>query len=328
MGSIGQISSWTDIHKFSYDLYMKFKDGDVLGGYFCVTKPEIVVTDLDLIQDILVDDFKYFCDHPMPINERRDPLSPHLYALRGERWRNMRTKLSPAFSVHSTEDMFDTLSQVNECLVQHMDRIVDSGEPFNVKDISMRYICDSVGSCAFGIDCRAMMDEDPVLLKIANRFFLPKRYELIAYMVAIAYPALSNYIPFICTPAVVRHYFMGIIQETVRHREEFNVNRKDFMNLLIKMKNNGCLQDDESGEYIGNLTTDELIAQAFLFFFVGYHHSRVMLSFALYELASNQAIQERAREEMYRVLGRNSEEELTYRRVEEMVYLQQITEGN
>lgn len=325
LGSIGQISSWTDVHKFSYDMYMAFKGRDVLGGYFTLTEPEIAIVDLDLVQDILVDDFKQFCDHGSYLNEKRDPLTSNLYSLRGERWRNMRTKLSPAFSLPSVASMFDTVSAVNADLTQRVDRYAVQGLPFNAKDISMRYICDSIGSWAFGMNCRAMMDEDPVLLKIANRLFTPTKCELIAYLATYAYPEWADYIPWVATPKEVQHYIKTIIQETVQYREENNVQRKDFMDLLIQMKNNGCLMDDESGEVMGNISTDELIAQAFLLFFFGFHTSRVMLTFALFELASNQEIQTRAREEINRVLGEG--EELTYGKLEQMTYMQQIADG-
>lgn len=290
-----------------------------------MTSPEIVLVDLDLVQDVLVDDFKYFPDHGMYYNEKKDPLSPHLYSLRGERWRNMRTKMCSAFSQSSLCAMFDTIADVNVHLKHHVDRFVEQGEPFNAKDVSMRYICDSVGSWAFGMNCRAMEDADPILLRIADRLFRPKRYELIAYMATIAYPNLADYIPWTATPREVRHYFQGMIEETVQHREENNVHRNDFIDLLIEMKNNGCLMDNESGEVIGTLTKDELVAQAFLVFILGYHNCRVMLTFALFELASNETLQERAREEIYRVLGADGE--LTYQKLEEMTYMQQIADG-
>ena len=325
LGCISDITSWSEMHKFSYDLYNQFKNRDVLGGYFTFFAPEIIVTDLDVIQDILVRDFKVFPNHLQLCNEERDPLSTHLYALRGERWRNMRTKLSPAFSAQKICAMFDMVADVNVILLQHVERTTRLGVPLNAKEISMRYVCDAIGSCAFGMNCRAMEDEDPILLKIADRIFQPKRHELIAYMAAYAYPQIADYIPWVSTPKEVQHYFKEIIQETVRYREENNVQRNDFLQILIQMKDNGCLVDDDSGEIIGNITTDEMIAQAFLFFFFGFHTSRVTLTFALYELASNEEIQDKARQEIYDVLGQDGE--LNYHKLEQMTYMQQIADG-
>lgn len=330
LGCLNKLKTWADVFQFTHEVYWMFKGRDVLGGLFIFTAPEVVITDLDVIQDVLVNDFKSFQNHPIYMNGKVDPLSTHLYGMCGEQWRNMRTKLSHAFSVSSIKAIFDTASQVTEDLVQRVDHFSSQGKPFCAKDLSMRYICDSVGSCAFGMNCRAMMDEDPILLKIAARLFQPKKRELYSYMAACAYPKVADYIPWVRTPKEVEHYFMGIIKETVQYREENNIVRNDFMDILIQMKNNGCLVDDESGEFIGSLSGDELIAQAFLFFFLTYHNCRVMLTFAIYELSSNQGIQDRAREEIFRVLGsveQENEAELTYSKLEAMTYLQQIADG-
>lgn len=324
-GSLGQIVPWIEEHRFRYDMYFKFKGRDVLGGYFTLTEPEVILLDLDVIQDVLVNDFKQFPNHGTYYNEERDPLSPHLYSLRGERWRNMRTKLSPAFSLTSIHAMFDSVTEINFNLRQHIDQYVNQGKPFKAKDVSVRYLCDAIGSSAFGINCRAMQEQDPILLRITDRLFEPKKHEVLAYIAAYAYRNWADYIPWVATPKEVQHFFMGTIKETLQYREENNVQRNDFLGMLLKMKSDGCMVDNESGEIIADITTDELISQAFILFFFGVYLSRVMLSFALYELARNQDIQTKARAEIYRVLGQD--QELTYEKLEEMTYIQQIADG-
>lgn len=290
-----------------------------------MTSPEIAVIDLDIIQDVLVNDFSNFPNHGNYYNEKRDPMSPHLYSLRGERWRIMRTKLSPVFSLRSTCAMFESVSEVGTNLVEYVDRFVSRGKCVNARDISMRYMCDAMGSSALGMDCRSMRDKDPVLMKIANRLFQPRKREMIAYMATFAYPAIADYIPWVVTPKYVQETFQTIIKEIVDYREENNVKRNDFIDLLMDIMNNGCLVDDESGEVIGNITKDELVSNLYISFFWGYHTCRVMLTFALYEIALNEDIQDRAREEIHRVLGDDGE--LTYERLEEMTYIQQIADG-
>lgn len=325
LGNMQSITSWATVHKFTHEMYNQFRGQDIIGGYFTFTSPGVCLMDLDVIQDVLVNDFKSFPDHGMYYNEQRDPLSIHLYALSGVRWRNMRTKLSPAFSQQSISNMFEAVFDVNTILLEYVDHIVAQGQSINAKDMSMRYICDSIGSVAFGLNTRAMEDEEPVLLKLANRLLNPTRRELLAYMATYAYPRLADYIPWVTTPAEVQKYFKTLILETVRYREANNIRRNDFMDLLIGMKNNGCLMDDESGEIIGNITMDELVSNAYVLFFIGFHNCRVTLTFALFELAGNQDIQAKARAEIYRVIG--PEGELSNAKLEAMPYIQQIVYG-
>src|SRR5699024_10877134 len=97
------------------------------------------------------------------------------------------------------------------------------------------------------------------------------------------------------------------------YREESNIYRKDFMHLLLQLKNRGKLCDDgsilkeESSNEEKNvtLTFNELAAQAFLFFLAGYETSSTTMTFCLFELASNPEIQEKLRKEVCEVLGRH-----------------------
>lgn len=66
---------------------------------------------------------------------------------------------------------------------------------------------------------------------------------------------------------------------------------------------------------------DHLLAQAIVFLLAGLESSASTMSFALYELARNSEIQKKVRDEITRKL---KDEELTFERVSEMTYLQQI----
>lgn len=82
-----------------------------------------------------------------------------------------------------------------------------------------------------------------------------------------------------------------------------------------------CFSDD------GNpLTIEEIAAQCFIFFAAGFETSAAAATFALYELAVNQNIQERVREEFNTVLSKYNGK-LTYDGMNEMTYLKQVMDG-
>lgn len=73
------------------------------------------------------------------------------------------------------------------------------------------------------------------------------------------------------------------------------------------------------------LTVEEAAAQAFIFFLAGFETTSTTISFALFEMAQNQEIQSRAREEV-----RNIKEKcggLIYESIMEMHYLDTILFG-
>lgn len=105
------------------------------------------------------------------------------------------------------------------------------------------------------------------------------------------------------------------MRETVAYRETNNYTRKDFMQLLIDLR-----KEDPT------FRIEQIAAQAFLFFVAGFETSSTTMSFALYELALNEHLQERARNEILEVLKRH-DGSFTYECLQEMKYLGQIVDG-
>lgn len=109
---------------------------------------------------------------------------------------------------------------------------------------------------------------------------------------------------------------MGIVRDTIKYREENNVIRKDFLQLMMDLKSSET----------GSLTLNEMTAQAFIFFLAGYETSSTTMSFCLFELAKRKEIQDKLRAEITEVLKQHGGE-ITYEAIMDMKYLQQVLEG-
>lgn len=115
----------------------------------------------------------------------------------------------------------------------------------------------------------------------------------------------------------VSEFFMNIVYETVNYRKANNIRQNDFMDILINLTNR------QEG---GSLTVDEIAAQAFVFFLAGFETSATTMTFALYELSQHMDIQQKARDEIKKVLDKYNGV-LSYEAMMEMSYLDQIING-
>ncbi|XP_023311318.1 probable cytochrome P450 6a20 [Anoplophora glabripennis] len=121
----------------------------------------------------------------------------------------------------------------------------------------------------------------------------------------------------------VSEFFTGVVKDTVSYREKNHVVRKDFMQLLMEIRDKN--EGKENGHHgDGNtLTMDEMVAQSFVFFIAGFETSSTTMTFALFELAVHQDIQEKLRDEINEVLAKH-EGKLTYDSLSDMKYLEQV----
>lgn len=228
--------------------------------------------------------------------------------------------------------MFHTFLACTEDLEAVLNDHAIIQDAVNIKDITSRFTNDVIVSCAFGMNCNSLTNPNNEFLKfgqnIFNRSIISRIKQLIVMLLPRSYLIR---IGFKLTSSETESFFMRAIKDIVNYRERNSVVRKDLMSLLLQMKNKGSVADDEivrKDEEKDNslLTMNELTAQCFVFYLAGFETSATTMTFALYELAVNQDIQNKLREEIFSVLKTHNNN-VTYEAVSEMTYLDKILNG-
>lgn len=302
-------------------VYNKYAGRDVFCGFYFAVSARAMILDLDLLKHVLIKDFQYFADRKSYFNERDDPLSAHLFNIRGAKWRLMRQQLSPTFTSGKMKMMFDLVAGETENLVQATERKI--GSDIDCKDLFMRYIADVIGLCAFGLDCKSLSNEDAAIIKMGHKVF---ELNNLAFLFQSTFEDLAIWLKMPLFKKEATDYFYSVIKNTVDDREKNNIKRKDFINLLIELKNHGKFVDDNESENLGKITFNELAAQAFIFMVAGFETTSTTMQFCLLELAKNPEIQQRARDEINEVLRKNNGK-FTYDSLQDLHYLNMCING-
>ncbi|KAK9874851.1 hypothetical protein WA026_005667 [Henosepilachna vigintioctopunctata] len=298
-------------------------------GLYLLLDPWFVVVDLDLIKHILQSDFQHFTDKIFDEVEG-EPLTGHLLCLKGQRWKLMRKKLTPAFSSGKMKMMFETFLACTYTLREVMDQELSSPE-IDIKDILGRFSTDLIGSCAFGIKCNSLKEPHNEFREMGKRSIqIPTRMisSIKQKLISIS-PGLMRMFNVRVIPQDAHDFFMDVVQNTIEYREKYNVTRKDLMQILIDLKNRKKLVDDDEmmdeviTEEENTISINEIAAQAYVFFVGGFETSATVMTFCLYELAKNPSIQDKVRQEILEVLKRH-DGNLTYDTIMEMPYLEKV----
>lgn len=99
---------------------------------------------------------------------------------------------------------------------------------------------------------------------MGSKVFEQQRNNFLKQIIAITYPDFARKLGIKTIREDVTEFFMKIVKDVVEYREKNNIKRNDFMDLLLKMKENGTLQDEAN--HSGMMTIEEIAAQAFVFF--------------------------------------------------------------
>ncbi|EDX07148.1 cytochrome P450 6a22 isoform X2 [Drosophila simulans] len=295
-------------------IYEKFKgNGAPFAGFFMMLRPVVLVTDLELAKQILIQDFANFEDRGMYHNERDDPLTGHLFRIDGPKWRPLRQKMSPTFTSAKMKYMFPTVCEVGEELTQVCGELADNAMCgiLEIGDLMARYTSDVIGRCAFGVECNGLRNPEAEFAIMGRRAFSERRHCKLVDGFIESFPEVARLLRMRQIHQDITDFYVGIVRETVKQREEQGIVRSDFMNLLIEMKQRG------------ELTIEEMAAQAFIFFVAGFDTSASTLGFALYELAKQPALQAKLREEIDQALKLH-QGEFTYDSMQELRYMELV----
>lgn len=105
----------------------------------------------------------------------------------------------------------------------------------------------------------------------------------------------------------------AIIKESIRYREENQIDRNDYLGDLLDLKKAGSIAPSEVIGHIGTLYA--LLESTSLAFHL-----------ILYEVAANPGCQEKLRKEIDETLGQNNE--TTFEVFQDMKYLDAVLNGN
>ncbi|XP_017879816.1 probable cytochrome P450 6a14 [Ceratina calcarata] len=305
---LGKIS----FSKVLEDAYYNYRDESMVGLY-AGHKPILVLRNPDLIKDVLIKDFPKFVDRSFKPTPEMEPLSMHLFRLEAERWKPLRSRLSPVFTSGKLKEMFHLLLECADLFEKYLDDVVAKGELVECRDVSAKFTTDVIGSCAFGIEVNALKAEDSEFRKMGKKIFESSFKGTIRNRVR-DYPFLHKFLgPFLIDHELI-NFFMNITKETIDYRIKHNVRRHDFIDVLVDLKQNpGKLNLKEVDDVF-------LTAQSFVFFAAGFETSSITIANTLYELALNQTIQDKVRAEIKEVLEKTNGK-ITYDCIREMKYL-------
>lgn len=295
-----------------------------------------------------VKDFDNFEDHRSFIDENTDRLFGNsLFMLKGEKWRDMRATLSPAFTGSKMRQMFELVSECAVDMASHFKELAVTGTEVHceMKELFSRYANDVIATSAFGIRVNSFKDKDNDFYKAGITFTnINNPLAIMRLLFLRLVPSVSRLLDIQLMSRSLQVFFRTMVLGNIKTREENGISRPDMINILMQVKQGGAahkiVEDEEKHSSAGfatvdestigkrtvkrNWNDDEIVAQCFLFFVAGFDTSSTLLSFLSYELAINSEIQQTLYEEikeMNNVLEGNI---LNYDHLQKMQYMDMV----
>lgn len=311
---------------FYRELYNSTKSQPFVGIYN-FHQPTLLVNDPEMMKSIMVRDFSSFMDRGVYSNEKDDVLSGGLFQLSGPRWRQMRAKLTPMFTSGKIKGMFTTINSCANKLEQYVKSHGAKGVTIEVRDLMARYSTDIISSVGFGLEVDCINKPDEKIRKVGRKLFELSILNGLRFVGQLLAPQIFRMLRMRVTDREVEDFFVPLIKSNVQYREQNNLIRKDFIQLMVQLRNSGSikLNDDWTSSTLANesektMTLNEVVAQSFIFWAAGFETTSATMSFCLFELARNPAVLQNLQNGIDEVLQKNNNE-FTYETLQQITYL-------
>ncbi|XP_011633772.1 cytochrome P450 9e2-like [Pogonomyrmex barbatus] len=303
--------SLTDFVKMMYNLNPNAK---YVGMYDFWQNPIIVLRDLELIKSVTLKHFDNFMDHFGVLDEQQDPFfGKNLIALRGDRWREVRSILSPAFTSSKMKSMFKLMSNCGVNFSTYLTQLPPEKRTMELKNIFTRYTNDVIATCAFGISVDSMRNPKNEFFVYGTEATNFSGFSLLKFFIMRNFPWLARIVKLTFIREKITHFFRDLVKTTIKIRDDNGIVRPDMLQLMMENRSKDKAE----------LSIDDMVAQAFIFFFGGFESTSTLMCFVAHEIAVNQDIQKRLQNEINQVLEETNGE-ASYEAVNGMEYLDAV----
>ncbi|XP_064615542.1 cytochrome P450 3A29-like [Liolophura sinensis] len=285
-------------------------------GYYIGRQPVLCVHDQVILEKIMVKNFSQFCNREGD-TPNNPPMDQCLIFLRDSHWRGMRNVVLPSFTSGRLKEMVSVITDCGRQMDGIFQELAETGKSAQLKDLFGCYALDVISATAFGLQVDSQKDKnDPFLIHVKRIFEMPIPISYLIYKTMPFLRGLNDYFGFGLWPRDSIKFFENTTKRMAASRRTGSTKQNDFLQLLI----DGESSDFGDGAGRRNLSTEELVAQAFLFFIAGYETTASMMTFTCFNLSWHPEVQEKVYQEMVDVLG---DEEPTYEAMNKLTYLEQ-----
>ncbi|XP_068623996.1 cytochrome P450 6B7-like [Battus philenor] len=313
-------------------VYWRYPNEKVV-GFYRGWRPELLIRDPDIVRSVLKSDFSHFHKRGLNQHEKVEPMLRNLFFVEGDVWRMLRHRTTPAFTTSKLKAMFPLVLDCIERIQQRISLLTinDVATITSTYDLMSRYTTDLICATGFNIEAGALKDDDSHLLKLGKRIFSADIRDIVVFALKDILPEISSKL--YTFHSDIEHNFFSLIRNVIRLKNDKQATeRTDFIDLLLECKNKGPMVDlsidktkpDGTPEIVTEVMDEELMAaQAFIYFVAGSGTSASVMSFILHQLANNPDVQQKAQEEIDRILLKYNNN-FTYDGIKEMSYVLSI----
>jgi cytochrome P450 family 9 len=299
-----------------------------------------MLKDPDFIKKVLIKDFDHFINrdnsHDIEIDRLFDK---SIVNLRDQKWRNMRTMLSPIYTSSKMKTLFGLL---NDCMEEFVTiyeckaKANCGSVEIDTHEVFARVTADGIATTALGFEGDCVKNENSEIYKIAKFLEVDFKNPLILTL-KFMFPSSFKLLKLLKIQIFrksIHEFFLVNVMDEIQRRQDGKISRPDVIQLLVAAKK-GQLKletgDDDEFNFLGAMventaefTDEDLVSQAMAFFLGGFGTTAVNMQAIAFELAINPEVQQTLIDEVDEMLEELNGKTISYDQLNGMKFLEMV----
>lgn len=255
--------------------FREFKAVTPFVGMIEVRSPRLLIFQPELIKDVLIRKFRHFHDNEFgdTIDKKADPLfGRNPFFLKGEEWKEKRAEISPAFTTSRMRALFPVIQDVQGRMVEYISDHSTSTEGFDARELCAKFSTDVVANAIFGVEGESFTKENSEVREMGRRLLSQRATFIFKMFLVSALPFLKTFFSMKFTTEEIEKFFVDLIEQALKYREEKKVQREDFLDFMLQLKKKRGIQ------------AIDMTAHTITFFTDGFDTSSIAMAHVLYEV--------------------------------------------
>jgi cytochrome P450 family 9 len=308
----------------------------IVGFFGLFGRLSLIVKDPAMIKKITIKDFEHFMNHDNHNVETDRLFSKSVLILRNQKWKDMRTMLSPIYTSSKMKYMYGLLTEcMDEFIAINEDKAKTNGGKIEIEthDVFARITADGIATTALGFKGDCVKNKGSEIYKIADGleedFTNPTNVTL-----NFTFPKIFKLLNMQMFRKSIHDFFLVNVVNEIQRRREGKIVRPDVIQLLVQAKEGQLkLEAGDADELsyteskvkkISNWTDEDLVAQAMVLFLGGFETTATLMQVISYELSKNPEIQQTLIDEVDEMLENLNGKTISYDQLNSMKFLEMV----
>lgn len=181
-----------------------------------------------------------------------------LFSMKNNRWKQMRSTISPAFTGAKMRLMFEF---VNNCAIRTREfieaKIIEKPAEFDTKDVMARFGTNVIGSCVFGVEIDTLKHDEGRFFEMGSRITRMSGVQKLKFLWFFCAPRLMKFFKIRYYDSDILEFFRYTVKSSIDYREKHNIIRPDMLHLLMEAKKGRLKNEDKEEKDAGFATVFE-----------------------------------------------------------------------